>query len=111
MRKAKRNRKIIAWVLLLSLLPIFVVKTIHFHDVDDAMLYNHHAAGDLQAGVNGDACAICHFFLSPFVETETAGLPLAVEFVSVLIICVCADVVCRNASVKRLRAPPSYFVS
>lgn len=111
MRKEKRNRKIIAWALLLSLLPIFVVKTIHFHDVDDAMLFQHHAAGDLQTDGSGDACAICHFFLSPFVETATAALPIADEVVSVLIICFSADVVCRTTSVKRLRAPPSYFIS
>lgn len=68
MKRKRRNRIIIAWVLLLTLMPISIVKATHFHDGAMAATCHASASSHSQGSDDGGTCPICHFFLSPFVE-------------------------------------------
>lgn len=108
MKREKITRVVIAWVLLLSLMPVFIMKSLHFHNDGGVMLYHHSPAGDLQSNCGGGSCAICHFFISPFVETESVHFTFITFLVSIFICSICSQLINRNVIAKRLRGPPSY---
>lgn len=74
-KKKARRRGIVAWMLLMALMPFFMVKTLHYHEADkssdsplSAMSGHQHTPQD--------NCLICQFMLSPFIETEILHLDL-----------------------------------
>lgn len=69
-KRTSKNRQYIAWVLLLAILPLFVVKSFHYHVSLGNPSANHvHHEGEGQEAC--DNCLICQFFLSPFTEVES----------------------------------------
>lgn len=110
MERESRKRIVIAWILLLSMMPIVVVKGLHFHSDDAVMHLQHSASGDFSGGNSFDDCAICHFFLSPFVETTTSTIIFIFQIASVFICGRIAAVVYRSHSAQRLRGPPSHLI-
>lgn len=76
MKRRCIQRMFLAWLLLATILPMLVVKSIHHHDVPShisteqtihslAMEHTTHFC----ATDNG--CPICHFIVSPYTEAET----------------------------------------
>ncbi|AUI48739.1 hypothetical protein K0E65_04560 [Bacteroides fragilis] len=72
MRRNTIHRIWLAWMLLMTFMPLSVVKVFHNHcDETSATCTNtqpgktHHAC---------DTCPICQFMLSPFIETSPALL-------------------------------------
>ena len=99
--KAK-SRIVIAWVLLITLMPLFVVKAVHFHDKTSAC---QSTKGHTHSP--GDQCLICQFTLSPFTQAESLQIHV---FVSVFDLepAQYADKVCIAMLYPyHLRAPPT----
>ena len=110
MKRKRRNRIIIAWVLLLTLMPISIVKATHFHDGAMAATCHASASSHSQGSDDGGTCPICHFFLSPFVEAPAILLVPFAQPVYIFIDCPYADVIQRKGPSPSLRAPPYMFV-
>ncbi len=106
MRRKGKNRIIIAWALLLALMPIYIVKAVHYHDVKDATACHSAAAGNSQSS---DTCPICHFFLSPFVEAPAVHVCFYASVVVVSTVAAVVRPVTADIRVVSLRAPPSQF--
>lgn len=70
----ERRRIAIGWVLLLTLLAFFAVKTVHHHPCVDSRVCEHGSRG-LPSDEN--TCPICQFTLSPFVQTEPLQIAAA----------------------------------
>lgn len=68
MKTLRRNRIIIALVLLLSLLPMGIVKATHVHDSDAISTVETSGTCHSHNGTADNDCPICQFILSPFVE-------------------------------------------
>lgn len=111
----RQRRSVVAWALLVSLLPLFVVKVTHFHDEHGACTvgfhhhegheHHHHSEESNQGG--NHHCDICLFSLSSFTEVDVLEFyPL--EFPTALAYC-CYRVlyVAAQVIVPSLRAPPS----
>lgn len=110
MKRKRRNRIITAWVLLLTLMPISIVKATHFHDGVTAATCHASASDHSQGSDDGCTCPICHFFLSPFVEAPTTLLIPFAQPVHAFIDCPYADVMQGKGLSPSLRAPPYMFV-
>ncbi len=107
MRKKCRNRVIAAWLLLIALMPVYIVKAVHFHDVKDGVACNSSEAGHSQSGA--DACPICHFFLSPFTETPVVHIAFFALFITVIPVIPVRKAVKVDVVRPSLRAPPACF--
>lgn len=110
MKRKRRNRVVIAWVLLLTLMPISIVKATHFHDGATAATCHTSASGHSQGSDEGGTCPICHFFLSPFVETPILHFIPFAHPIRTFTDCPYADVVQGKGQSPSLRAPPYMFV-
>ena len=69
MRENAKGRIFIAWLLLMTLMPFFMVKTFHHHE-EDAVCHS-------DSGNSHDSshqCPVCNFTLSPFTQVETLQL-------------------------------------
>lgn len=107
MKRKRRNRIIIAWVLLLPLLQVSIVKATHFHDTEES-LTSHTAMPDhSHDSDDGCTCPICQFFLSPFIEVPTFHFTCCTQLVSVLILRPCFGVKQTGTLSLSLRAPPT----
>jgi len=74
--KAERRKQVfLAWVLLLVMLPFFVVKIAHRHELKETTCCtaSHTEKGDTHSQ-HPDHCLICNFFLSPFLESHSLDL-------------------------------------
>ena len=104
MKRERRNRIVIAWVLLLTLLPLGFVKATHFH------AHEREAASDNPATVpahsDEESCPICNFFLSPFIETEAPHLTICRPLIDHFIAPACQKAAAVDKPAPTLRAPP-----
>lgn len=69
MRENAKGRIFIAWLLFMTLMPFFMVKTFHYHE-EDAICHS-------DSGNSHDSshqCPVCNFTLSPFTQVETLQL-------------------------------------
>ena len=57
---------VLAWLLIASLMPVHIVKALHFHNVTEDI--SSHS--NIPHSHDPDNCCICQFFLSPFIESE-----------------------------------------
>lgn len=71
MKRKRKNRIIIAWVLLMTLMPISIVKATHHHDIEEVASSQSTDPGQKNSGNDYDSCPICHFLLSPFIESQS----------------------------------------
>ena len=104
MRDKAKGRIFIAWLLLVTLMPIFMVKTLHHHGEDDTTC---HPQGGHSHSSSSHQCPICDFMLSPFIQAEAFQLHIVLpvfDFRPEIRI----DKVCRAKSYPyHLRAPPA----
>ena len=107
MRRERKHRVIIAWVLLFALLPMSIVKATHFHDTEEAVPSHSAVPGHPQSGDSGNTCPICHFFLSPFIEVPTFHFTFCTQLVAVFIARPCTGTKQADKLSLSLRAPPA----
>ncbi|MDY5813771.1 MAG: hypothetical protein SPJ97_04505 [Bacteroides sp.] len=110
----RRRRSVVAWILLVSLLPLFVVKATHFHDEHGACTagfhhhegHGHHHHSDESKQTGNHHCDICLFSLSSFTETAILEFyPLECPILPVGF-CYRASRVTAQTVTPSLRAPP-----
>lgn len=74
MNKRERKRVFTAWVLLLTLMPLMIVKSFHHHHCKstfpEPLAQGYHAEHHHHSCASEDGCLICQFILSPFGEGE-----------------------------------------
>ena len=107
MRRRRRNRIILAWVLLFTLMPMGIVKATHLHVRKGAVAMQAAPAGAGQSVSQSDSCPICHFFVSPFVEAPVLRVSFCARLVAFFVAPPCAGVVKAGVLAASLRAPPS----
>lgn len=78
MRIKAKYHFLVAWLLIMTLMPFFVVKATHFHKECHTSACQ---SEDGHAHSSCNQCPICHFALSPFTEAETFEIHI---FLSVL---------------------------
>lgn len=114
MKRRRIQRMFLAWLLMATILPMLVVKSVHHHDAAHAsteqavhsleMEHNTHFC------VSDDGCPICHFIVSPCTEPETHEFHIIVPY-----ICFTRTVLNQQEKAFRLvyahglRAPPTSF--
>lgn len=103
MKHRVKTRIVTAWVLLLTLMPLYIVKAVHFHDDGSSISIHdsghHHQTSD-------DGCLICHFLLSPFTEAEDFHFTFIDASHCDVFVAVYDNVVVSAQRVYGLRAPP-----
>jgi hypothetical protein len=82
-KRETRMRITIAWMLLVALMPLQIVKSLHYHESVVSSSCSHH-------GCHGDndfqhSCPICNFTLSPFVHSETPQFTFVAELLSFVV--------------------------
>ncbi|WP_167549132.1 hypothetical protein [Bacteroides oleiciplenus] len=103
MNSSRKKRVVVAWVLILSLMPFFVVKAFHHHEGEHSVSCSH---AD-HPRHSSDDCAICQFSLSLFTEAQS------VDFHCVLTLLSFEQVVYQDKTVyvlsysHYLRGPPT----
>ena len=97
---------VLAWLLIASLMPVHIVKALHFHNVTEDI--SSHS--NIPHSHDPDNCCICQFFLSPFIESERIQTDFILPFISFEWISPESKV--RNSYICSLsiRAPPVYSV-
>lgn len=104
MKRKAKSRIIIAWTLLVTLMPLFVVKAIHHHESNDTSAC-HSSKG--HSHTPGDQCLICQFMLSPFIQAESPQIQVFISVLDCRAINY-ADKDCRTMlHPYHLRAPPA----
>lgn len=69
MRISVKHRMAIAWMLLMTFIPLFVVKAVHVHNEKEVVVC-HSNACHFHTASAPDHCPICHFTISPFGEAH-----------------------------------------
>lgn len=111
MKRKGRKRIFIAWLLLLALMPISIVKATHSHDTGAFSSHNTQLPGHQHnGGDDGSTCPICHFFLSPFTTAPEIHVSFFTQQVSLLMVPACPDVKSAIVLQPSLRAPPCAFI-
>ncbi|MCI6213304.1 MULTISPECIES: hypothetical protein [Bacteroides] len=104
MKRKRKYKVIVAWLLLLTLMPFFTVKAIHFHHSEEEASACH--SGETHPHTSDD-CAICHFMLSPFTQAESFQIHIFLSVFNYQPV-YAADRDCLTILYPyRLRAPPA----
>lgn len=103
MRTKTKNRIIVAWVLLIALMPLFIVKSIHYHS-EKKMISCHSEKGSAQ--LPADECVVCQFTLSPFTQGETIQIHCLIPVFSYKPVYRVDKPIHRPIYSPYLRAPP-----
>lgn len=76
-KRETKTRISIAWLLLLALMPLQIVKSVHYHEPVVASSATHHdCSGDNDYR---DSCPICNFTLSAFIHPHSFHLSFVAE--------------------------------
>ena len=68
MRVKAKSRIVVAWLLFMTLMPLFVVKAVHHHGESKTAVCQ---SSDGEHSHNPcDQCPVCQFALSPFTQAE-----------------------------------------
>lgn len=99
----RKIRVYIAWMLFMTFLPFFVVKSFHYHGSEDEKSCSHarHASHN-----HSDDCAICKYSLSLFTEPQSLEFHYSQTLIPYELIIPQDKVVCRRTYSHQLRAPP-----
>jgi len=111
MKRKRKNRIIIAWVLLMTLMPISIVKATHHHDIEEVASSQSTDPGQKNSGNDYDSCPICHFLLSPFIESQSFHFFYSAQLIFVFIAQPCPGKKKTSLLSATLRAPPSLSLS
>ncbi len=98
-----RHRAFVAWLLLMTFMPLMVVKIVHHHGSDGSAPCQKAPSGSPTAA--GD-CFICHFLLSPFTEAQDVTLTVFLTVCTLVAASLCAGCPIVSRRTARLRAPP-----
>ena len=77
MYQKKNIRVYIAWMLFMTFIPFFVVKTFHYHGSEDEKSCSHAK----HSHNSSDDCAICKYSLSLFTEADSSDFILILPLV------------------------------
>ncbi len=102
MYRKRKIRAYIAWVLFMTFIPFFVVKTFHYHGSEDEESCSH--AG--HSHKSSDDCAICQYSLSFFTEPQPVEFHCTLTLVPYEPIIYQDKVVFKRTCSHQLRAPP-----
>lgn len=101
MRENAKGRIFIAWLLFMTLMPFFMVKTFHYHE-EDAVCHSDNG----NSHDSSHQCPVCNFTLSPFTQVETLQLHIVLPVFDYQPE-ITVDKVCQVKSYPYyLRAPP-----
>lgn len=100
--KAK-GRVVVAWLLLMTFVPFFVVKAIHHHEESEIAVCH---SEDGHSHNPCDQCSICHFTLSPFTQAESFYTQVIIPVFNFEPICYVNMMSYRLTYSHKLRAPP-----
>ena len=102
MYQKKNIRVYIAWMLFMTFIPFFVVKTFHYHGSEDEKSCSH--AG--HSHKSSEDCAICQYSLSFFTEPQPVEFHCTLTLVPYEPVVYQDKVVCKRTYSHQLRAPP-----
>lgn len=107
MKSERRKQVVFAWMLLLVMLPFFVVKITHRHELKEAACCTaSHPGEDGDHAPAPDHCLICNFFLSPFLESQSLNLHFILTLTPVERITTPSAKAFQLSYSHNLRAPP-----
>ena len=109
MKKTRRNRIIIALVLLMSLLPMVIVKATHFHDSASIVSIESSETSHSHSGAADNDCPVCQFFMSPFVEVTESHFEFTATLLGYILVSPCTGSLKSASQSAALRAPPAAF--
>ena len=101
-------KKFVAWLLLVLLLQVFMIKSLHFHH-EEACCQNH-----TEKTVEKDhgSCLICLFLLSPFQTSEIFHIGISLSVLLIPLFFLPDHIINIQKSAIHLRAPPAaYYIS
>ena len=99
----RKIRAYIAWMLFITFIPFFVVKTFHYHGSEDETSCSHTDHSRSHA----EDCAICKYSLSLFTEPQSVEFHCILTLVPYEPIIYQDKVVCKRTYSHHLRAPPA----
>lgn len=75
MKRKRVQRIFMAWLLLATILPIVVVKSVHHHNAvhtsTELAIHSLYMEHSVHFTTADNACPICHFIVSPYTEVKT----------------------------------------
>ena len=102
MYQKKNIRVYIAWMLFMTFIPFFVVKTFHYHGSEDETSCSHADHSRSHA----EDCAICKYSLSLFTEPQLIEYHTILTLVPYEPVIYQDKVVCKRTYSHHLRGPP-----
>ena len=109
-KRAEQKRILTAWMLILMLMPMMLVKSFHHHEGFQAHAVTNEssAAHSTLCSLSSDAqCPICHFYISPIEEATDFRLATSQDYVPAERVTYAPHVVKSCHLLHGLRAPPS----
>lgn len=86
MRKKEIQRIVLAWLLLATILPMLVVKSVHHHNAVHAStefaIHSLSMEHSTHFSAVDGGCPICHFIVSPYTEAETYEFHSLVPYIT-----------------------------
>lgn len=104
MYQKKNIRVYIAWMLFMTFIPFFVVKTFHYHGSEDEKSCSHAK----HSHQSSDDCAICQYSLSFFTEPQPIEFHCTLTLVPYEPIIYQDKVVCKRTYSHHLRGLRSH---
>lgn len=103
--KANAPKRIaVAWMLLMTIMFLIVVKTTHCHEDSHSCCCTEKGADH----VFHDDCLLCHFMFCPFIGSEPFHLEISFSFVIAELICYAEQAYSVSVFSYDLRAPPFF---
>ena len=114
----RKIRAYIAWMLFMTFIPFFVVKTFHYHGSEDEKSCSHakhsHQSSEDETSCShaehsrshAEDCAICKYSLSLFTEPQSVEFHCILTLVPYEPITYQDKVVCKRTYSHHLRGPP-----
>lgn len=110
-RITRTKRQVTAWVLILCMLPLMMVKLTHHHQAEEEHSCPAHSqTDDTGHKHNHDHCVICKFTLSPFLDFEFNDNTLFLAEISFEPVFYQSGHILETTHYSFLRAPPFFNV-
>ena len=104
MRVKAKSRIVVAWLLFMTLMPLFVVKAVHHHGESETVVCQ---SSDGEHSNNPcDQCPVCQFALSPFAQAEAFHAEIIVSVSDYKSVYRVQSISWRLIRSHHLRAPP-----
>lgn len=104
MRVKAKSRIVIAWLLFMTLMPLFVVKAVHHHGESETAACQS-ADGEHSHNPCGQ-CPVCQFTLSPFTQAEAFHAEVIIPVSDYEVVYRVQSISRRLIRSHHLRAPP-----